>query len=513
MPQPLEKSASLRSLIHQVAGAPRRAAEKIVGNAVGPKVVEHLSSPVFIKQVVDEMKGQAKQYAKTKAKKIAPYALGVGGLAAGAAAIHHHTHKQEKPVKNKYAGVTLDSYDDNGDTLKAMFPTVDQLPSIIKTANVHDKDDLSNEDFALVMVDEGWVHRKYACHDPGTTAMSVIYFMEHGDKLPEQAQKTAAVNLVAACQSFDIEPPPALVKTALLGIHPTLNYGEATRRFNASPIGQAMDAEHAPAMLAKKQPAPALKVASTVDVTGRRPKPIVKVAKPMSDNDYAVVLEDGRKLYPINSWDLVKKAEDYFQQEGSRMNPEIRRQYSVKLAAKAQSMGYPLDEKIKEAGAVTLAPFAQRKMAIEMRKVACAPGQDRQFLDDFVKIGSQVDPTAYAETLKRFDIQHGLEHGWNQLYPDPWASTFAINKVAEVYWEEGPDRMTREALINLAENHTSGIQELFSHDFLKEFIKDPEGQFDALPLNMKRVLARLADSMAHGGGSEGSGTKNESMRL
>ena len=100
---------------------------------------------------------------------------------------------------DRFSGVTLDYYDDRGEFLKTHFPTVEDVPDLIKAASIRDKDGLPNEAFALVASDEGRVMRKYACYDPGTTAMSVMYFMEHKDKLPEGAVKMAAANLTLAC--------------------------------------------------------------------------------------------------------------------------------------------------------------------------------------------------------------------------------------------------------------------------------------------------------------------------
>ena len=77
----------------------------------------------------------------------------------------------------KFAGVTLDWYDDHGETLKQVFPSPEDLPGVIKTASIQEKEKLPNEAFALIMIDSGYAFRKYACADPGTTAMSVIYFM------------------------------------------------------------------------------------------------------------------------------------------------------------------------------------------------------------------------------------------------------------------------------------------------------------------------------------------------
>ena len=445
----------------------------------------------------------------------------IGGAAAGLPAGYLFTRKSRDrkgksmkkhasvPVENRFSGVTLDFYDDNGDTLKQKFPTAAALPDIIKTADIRAKESLDHEDFALVAVDGGNVMRKFACHDPGTTAMSVIYFMEHGDKLPDGAQKMAAANLTVACQQFGLEPPRLLVKTAsvladvgkrvAIGAAPGAAVGALSapkgHRLQGAGLGTLVGgatgavlghgavgnenlvraglggaigggiggfiSREAQKAVAAQQ---ASKVANIIDITGQRPKQIIKVAKPMNDNDYAVVLPDGRRLYPINSWDLVKKAEDYYHLEGCRMQPEIRRQYATKLAAKAEVLGYPLDEQVKEAGARTYAEPGHIRASIEMRKVACAEESDKQFLEDLFAKQASLDPNTYAECLRRFDVNHGFDYAWDQEIPSPWSSTFGLQKTAEVLWEEGADRMTREQLINMAENHTSGIQELFSHD-------------------------------------------------
>jgi len=355
-------------------------------------------------------------------------------------------------MKNKYAGVTLDWYDDKGATLKTKFPAASALPDIIKEADVRPMEKLANEDFALVAIDSGHVMRKFACHDPGTTAMSVIYFMEHGDKLPEGAQKMAAANLVDACKQFELKPPAVMEKMA----------------------GKA---------------APKEKVA---DITGKRPAPKMKVASSNDPGDYAVVLPDGRRFYPIHTWDLVKKAEDYFQDKRNRMQPEIRRQYAVKLAAKAYTIGYPVDPEILDAGATEWAPSGHLKAAVEMRKIACQPGNDRRFLDELFEKRASLEPGTYAEVLRRFDVKHGLDRGWDHVILDPWASTFGMNKQADVVWEDGNDRVTNDQLVSLAQNHLPRLRQILTESMCKEFLKDPAGIFESMPLPQKKIISRLA---------------------
>lgn len=443
-------------------------------------------------------------------------------------------------MKNKYAGVTLDWYDDKGATLKSKFPTPEALPETIKEANIQPFEKLGQEDFALVAVDEGNVLCKFACHDPGTTAMSVIYFMEHGDKLPESAQKTAAANLVEACQQFGLQAPNTLQKIAMLvppelrrallgagigaaggGVGAAVDGNPDTRTGRAATgsatgalLGAAGGALGHPfigggvgAYLGTKggrmgghvhhKRSKGTEKEAMVDITGQRPAPKMKIAHSENPDDYAVVLPDGSRHYPIHTWDLVKKAEVYYQEENRRMQPEVRRQFAVKLASKASSMGYPLAPDIFEAGATGWAPEGHLEAAVEMRKVACAPQSgSRKFLDELFEKRSSLNPDTYAEVLRRFDVEHGFDQVWDHVVLDPWASTFGINKTAEVVWEEGADRVTREQLTNLGAR-TGALMEFFTEDMVKEFQKDPVGIFESMPAPQKKILARLASDLGH----------------
>lgn len=110
--------------------------------------------------------------------------------------------------------------DPSGSILKSKIPSFDAIPDFIKTAEKltsQERDKLPDNVFALVMLDGGQKMRKYACVDKGNTALSVIYFLENRDRLPEEAQKVAAANLKIACGWYDMTPPLELSKVAFLG--------------------------------------------------------------------------------------------------------------------------------------------------------------------------------------------------------------------------------------------------------------------------------------------------------
>jgi len=370
-----------------------------------------------------------------------------------------------------YAGVTIDFYDDFGATVKAKFPTVDQLPEIIKTADVRPHDSLPNEAFALVALDNGQVIRKLACHDPGTTAMSVMYLMEHGDKLPQDAVKTAAWNLVARCQEFGLKPPAVLTKLAVKADN---------KDKTLSKTGAVLK--------------------GVVDTTGKAAAPIIKTARPSDDADYAVI-QNGKRLYPIDTIERVKLAEDYWLRGNRQMDPAVRRQFAVKLASKAQSIGVRVDDAIKQAGATTRAKDGDVKVALELRKLACQnDSQACQLLDDLFEKRASIEPEVFAGVLNRFDAMTGLSGKWDQEIPDPWASTYGLHKTAdELVWEDGPDRMTRGQLEHLVWNRMELLTKEFTPLMAEELRKDPTGVFNSLPTPHRRILARLAaDSVSDG---------------
>src|SRR4051812_38315591 len=117
------------------------------------------------------------------------------------------------------SGLVLDIYDDfQGDVLRSIYPTQADLPGTVKTASVLSSElraALPDDAFALVLRNGEQVLRKYACVDEGNTTLSLQYFLKNAHKLPVEAQKTAAANLVMACGWYDIEVPAELEKVAI----------------------------------------------------------------------------------------------------------------------------------------------------------------------------------------------------------------------------------------------------------------------------------------------------------
>jgi hypothetical protein len=119
----------------------------------------------------------------------------------------------------KLSGLVIDFNDDaEGDVLRSVFPSREDVPELLKNASAISQErlaELPDDVFALVMHDGDEVSRKFACVDAGNTALSVLYFVKNAHKLPVAAQKVAAANLCTACAWYDFDPPEELQKIAL----------------------------------------------------------------------------------------------------------------------------------------------------------------------------------------------------------------------------------------------------------------------------------------------------------
>lgn len=103
------------------------------------------------------------------------------------------------------SGLVLDRYDDVDGALAN-----ERIAALEKTARrfTHDElERLPDETFAVILEDSGQVFKKYSMADAGNLGLSIEYFMANGHKLPVEAQKVAAANLLRGCSWYGVEPP------------------------------------------------------------------------------------------------------------------------------------------------------------------------------------------------------------------------------------------------------------------------------------------------------------------
>lgn len=408
-----------------------------------------------------------------------------------------------------HTGSIVDFYDDpQGSVLKSRLPG-DQVPDFIKQAEFltdETRGKLPDDVFALVMIDRGERMRKYACTDKGNTALSVIYFMQNRDRLPEEAQKVAAANLAQACEWYDLQPPLELLKTAGLFSFLAKRPGKALQgamfggdvasrgaagmaRHNAA-MGKVGDLTGSEIMPLSSNVKTAGALVPHVDVTGKQAPQMVKRASAQRH----CMVKEGQARFPIDSYGQVQQAIDYFEKHAQAMHPADRREYCTNLTGRADELGINVPYNIRKYGSAGYAPDGEVNVAVCTRMQHWAEdAPERDMLKSLMEKAASVHPDVFCAALQQFDEATGMDYLWDEAIYDPYYSTYGFVKQAEWKWEDGNDRLTEDQLNLSAKKDFDSIKRAFGCDLAQEYRKNPRQIFDSLPLDSKRIIARMAN--------------------
>ena len=343
----------------------------------------------------------------------------------------------------------LDLYDDSrSEVLLTLLPSVDDVPDFIKEASTVSADD-PDHCYALVMLDgDGRKMRKYAHMDSGNTALSVMYFLERRHVLPEELRKHAAHNLVAACEEHGILPPGPLVKEACL---------------------EGMSPLHDPA---------------------------IHRAEFLEEPPETAVPTHSVEGIPLDSYEEVKQASAWFDENCCRLHPSQRRPLALGIEKRASAIGLEISEDLRRYAGDGYA----RDMGVAMaaRELLLEDHPDSGVYTELQKRAAYIDPEVFAESVAEIDTALGLDSHWDRDVPDPWASTF--DKTAEksrYVHTDGVDKVTEDDLIRLAQNGLPQLKKYFAEDMVQGFAKSPVTVFKSLPAPVKTTIMRMARDENH----------------
>lgn len=451
----------------------------------------------------------------------------------------------------KTSGLILDLYDDvGGDIVRSIFPQQEDIPGMIKSAralSASERDALPDDVFALVMANEGHVLRKFACHDAGNTALSVLFFLKTAHKLPDEAQQLVADNLKVACEWYGLDIPEELEKVAGIGkVLTALQLpgvvGNTTKNVKANLAGirqaeaggnhvanlEQMHGKMAEVSgtsdMPQSDPDPAQKRKFPIKTAGQdfgpeeteryngatkgwQPKrnPQAKLMKPFIDvtgkEPSKTASPTGNRFalgdrYPISSYNDVKQASEYFTKYASRFAPEERREYCLNLTKRANELGMPLPVEVRKYAGSKYADEEAIKVAKSCRKALVTDEVDRDMLNALFEKRASISPEQFVEALSEFDRVSGVDKHYDIYALDPYVSVLGVEKTAEDEdWSEvcGNILVTTHLLHKISNTAFPLLKKTFGEDMAKEFKKDPVGIFKSLPVDQKKIISRMAD--------------------
>jgi hypothetical protein len=234
-----------------------------------------------------------------------------------------------------------------------------------------------------------------------------------------------------------------------------------------------------------------------VDVSSKEPP---KVIKEKTAEHYAC---PSLRRYPLDGYDQVVKAAEYFDEYGTQMEPRMRREYCSNLVKRASVLRISVSPEIERYGAETYAPSHQIKIALDARRFILRDEDDITVLNKLAEAQPMMLPELFAATLEEFDKRNLLDHHYGDI-PDPYFSTFG-KVAAKVQPTEsdvptddsiliGNEYITKKELVEFSKHNNEDMESRFGEDMAKEFAKDPLGIFNSLPRDQKLIIMRMANS-------------------
>ena len=408
------------------------------------------------------------------------------------------------------AGVVLDVYDDvSGHVLSSIFgpegsglrkTAAVELPPLLKTASLLPLEryaQVPDRNFALILHNGGEPLRKYAMHDSAHLTLSTLYFLECGHLLPKEAQAVAANNLVQAHSWYDSKPPAALQKVAdLIGteVMPRGTLRGKSIRVNPS-----------------KHVSTASKVASAsftdpnVDVQ--------HLAPPAREVAYEPTHTCLQGQYPIDSYEQIKTAEEYFDEYAHELSPLDRREFAVSLTKRAGDLGIPISGRALDYSGSNFGPHILAEIEKRAANFSGDPQGDVYTTLKKKVASGQVSPDMTAAALYQADTAFGLDQAYGKAvvgFRDPIEAVYGQEKVAhykndatdeypddKYTWSRGSDYATGDQIRHLSRS-THLMEGVLDDKVQTAFGRDPVTVFKSLPEPQKHALARLATLASNG---------------
>jgi hypothetical protein len=450
----------------------------------------------------------------------------------------------------RLSGYVFDHHDDvDGRIVRSAFPSYSDIPDFVKTASRLSEaavEDLPDDQFALVLLDNGFKLKKYATVDAGNTALSILYLLKQAHLLPPGAVKLAAINLIGACQYHNLDVPQELIKAAQTGAgmgvsgkgeipygpgakvqkktfsdppresreNPQLGNADAAwsdvkERVNRTGTPGVNDVQIPPFSPKETQKTASASYETVLKQRVWREAPYFD-ASDWNPSEHEVTEEPTMpqrtlldEKYPVDSFSQVKTASIYFNEKWREFHPRQRHEYCVKLASRMLELGLEVPTEMERYASTTYAADVDGYVGIRRSYV---PEEFHSSLDLLIEKRAHVKPETFAETLAEFDRMTGLRLEWDAGIPDPWMSTFgpSFEKLADENWRWDKDgtRISKDDLENLARNGHELVAKTLGADFAKEFSKRPKEVFMSLPDPNKLILARMASDRNAGTGTE-----------
>ena len=226
---------------------------------------------------------------------------------------------------------------------------------------------------------------------------------------------------------------------------------------------------------------------------------------------YEVYALPHAQQYPIDTPELVKKAERYFDEHVHAFTPFERRVFAQSVWDRSHELGTKVAGHLLNYAGDGYGPNIASELIARADRLA-GTGHETIYETLLEKCAS-IDPMVMASLLAEADEATGIAATYGRPVTgclDPFAAVYGVKTAAEdksikdsnYSWKDGTEYVTGMQLINLAKRGPGQFDAHFGDSFGADFIKDPVGIFKSMPDPQKVLIVRLMNSPSVAGAGD-----------
>jgi len=359
----------------------------------------------------------------------------------------------------KLANQVIDIYDD---TSREGMKKLAKLNPSCNVLTSQERARLGDHDFALtVITKQASKLNKFPIADRDSTWLSNQYFDMNAHKLPVDAQKIAAQNIMVACAKFKVEPSETLKKFAQSDVKLALSNVYYDQDGGTKPVNRTIRIDMS-------------KLAQVEDI----------------GNNYT------HAQYAMPTTLHVKMAAKYLADNESKMPLEVRHKYAAAVQRRSHELGMG-----KQAGVVVKYASDHYSPMVDahIRARASLLESKPDLKNVIEKLGSakkNYTPSQFAQLMHGFDKQAGLNRYYGAGLTDPFQATFAVEPdpyAGYRYKTASQTVLEGDELAKLVRVKYAQIKEYFGESLADELRRDPTTIFESLPRDAKEIIVGIAD--------------------
>ena len=364
-----------------------------------------------------------------------------------------------------------------------------QVPDFVRAYQPpNDLSKRASDGFALRFLKKtGEFQDRFPTHTRADTWLSSFYLSKNAWRIPEPLVKVASFYIQKAASGYEMELPQGF---------PLTDEDPGSNLFDEATLEKILTEK-----VSDNRRTPNVSYSETdgLKMAGVRDLDYTKLA-----DDWFALVSGKKRLFPLCSNDLVKKALAWFDENQEALEPEKKREFVIKVAQAAEYMRIKIPEASKAQNYLSpgYTDAAYIEANCELRKQAAAEqyleieGKKISYpdaIDKLLEIRPRTSPEKFASALSALDKYAGVAPRWGASLPDPYQTTFCLLKMADYSWcsNDGEIEVSGDWLRSAAKSPEKSEKKLLgrvSKDVISAFLQDPIEIFASLPTPEKELI-------------------------